>query len=199
MPKVTYKNIEFDSNEEMYFYWWCEELMNHGYIETVVTHPRPVQLSLPVEVTHIKPMKKVADKVLTHKLLNGHQYTFDALIQFTKKGYDMFCIDLLKEGPYSKSDFSKLVSRDAVCSVEVKPLFDQNNMTRLAIINQKWTYETTGRFVNIVIPEKLFAKTFTPKRYLTNNILKTKRKIKFKTRSLEEFVKINTTEQLSLI
>lgn len=73
--------------------------------------------------------------------------------------------------------------------IEVKPSFDQNNMTRLAVLNQKWVFEKFGLFINIVIPEKLFAKTFTPKRYLTCDKSSVKRKIKYKNIiSLDEFL-----------
>jgi hypothetical protein len=73
--------------------------------------------------------------------------------------------------------------------IEIKPIFDQNNMTRLAIINQKWVMEKHGLFVNIVIPDKLFENTFTPKRYLRCDASSKERKLKFSNvKSLDEFL-----------
>jgi len=202
MPKVTYDNIEFDSVGEMHFYWWCEELQEAGCIESFETQPTPILLSYPEVLEYTIPMKRVADKTKQHNILNGHFYTYDSIIVWNEDAERLFCFNLTnyaKSGFNKKVDSKKLISQQCVCRIELKPKFDQNNMTRLAIVNQKWTYEKTGKFINIVIPEKLFEKTFTPKRYLLTDVSKTKRKIKFKTRSLEEFVKINTTEQLSLI
>jgi hypothetical protein len=199
MPKVTYDNIEFDSVGELYFYWWCSELKEAGYIDNFVTQPSPIILSEKVTEEYIIPMKKVADKVKSHTLMNGHIYTYDSLIRFTMQGSHLLCFDLLLDEFNKSRDTGKLISKDCYCRIELKPKFDQNNMTRLAVINQKWVYDKTGKFINIVIPEKLFEKTFTPKRYLLTDVSKTKRKINFKTRSLEEFVKINTSDQLSII
>jgi hypothetical protein len=82
-----------------------------------------------------------------------------------------------------------LYDRDAYSYIEVKPLFDQNNMTRLAVLNQKWVMDKFGAFINIVIPEKLFDKTFTPKRYFTCDKSSTKRKIKYSNIiTLEDFL-----------
>ena len=43
-------------------------------------------------------------------------------------------------------------------------------------------------YINLFVPPKIFKKTFTPKRYLLTDVSKTKRKINFPTKSLEEFI-----------
>jgi len=62
-------------------------------------------------------------------------------------------------------------------------------MTRLAKINIKWVWDKYGVFVNIIIPEKHFDKTFTPKRFLTTDKSGKPRKIKYKNiKSLKQFI-----------
>ena len=61
-------------------------------------------------------------------------------------------------------------------------------MTRLFSINQKWMYSEHGIYIQKVIPQKLFADTFTPKRYLMTDGGGQARKIKWDVKSLEEFV-----------
>ena len=71
--------------------------------------------------------------------------------------------------------------------LEIKPKFDQNNMTRLFKINQKWVFDKHGLFVDLVIPETLFEKTFTPKDYLTTPTGK-QRKLNYKPKSCQEWL-----------
>lgn len=199
MPKVTYNEIEFDSHEEMHFYWWCQELQEAGYIDRITPQPEAFQLSSFEKRTHIKQMKRVEDKVLSHKILNDHKYTYDFDIDVKEKGMKVLFTDIDKRGHFEKSEFNKLFSQNGMCRIEVKPVYDQNNMTRLAIINQKWVMYRYQQFINIIIPEKLFKDTFTPKKYLFTDKSKKKRKIKFKVTLLEEYIKLNTPTQQSLM
>jgi hypothetical protein len=199
MPKVTYDNIEFDSTEEMHFYWWVKELKEAGYVNSYLPHPKPIVLSPEIRLEYTKPMKRVEDKILSHSILRGHEYTYDGLIQWNDKAKNIFHNNLDEANhAWTKDRFDKLISNYDLCKIEVKPMYDQNNMTRLAVINQKWVFEKTGYFINIVKPEKLFAKTFTPDRYRYTDKSKQARKIKFKTRTLQEFESL-FSEQTKLI
>lgn len=194
VDKPKYKGIEFDSVGEMHFYWWCEELIEAGYMANVSFHPPTLPLSAPFDVEYIKPMKKIEDKVLSKTVLNGHEYTADFRCLWHENAKGVFVhniktraenrelLDLLKStGPEGEELTTTWI--------ETKPVFDQNNMTRLAVINQKWVMSEYGIFINIVIPEKLFDKTFTPQRFLLCDKSGKPRKIKYKNiKTLEQFI-----------
>lgn len=187
--KPTYKGLIFDSVGEMHFYWWCEELMQAGFIDNVSPQPSVFELSGSVSLLYLKPMKKVEDKYLEKVILNSHSYTADFMIKFNDSAEKKFFINPIDNSPLKKEHTSLLIGNGMNCHIEVKPIFDQNNMTRLAVLNQKWVMEKFGIFINIVIPEKLFQKTFTPKRYLTCDKSSAKRKIKYTNIiSLDEFL-----------
>jgi hypothetical protein len=67
-------------------------------------------------------------------------------------------------------------------------MFDQNNMERLFKVNQKWMWQKHGIFVNLIKPQELFQKTFTPAEYLRTPTGKP-RKLNFKPRNLFDFLK----------
>jgi hypothetical protein len=74
--------------------------------------------------------------------------------------------------------------------IEVKPSFDFKNMTRLVKINQKWVFEKHHIYINIVVPEHLFNRTFTPLKYFTTDKSGKPRKIKYKNKiTLQEYLK----------
>ncbi len=182
--------LNFDSDEEMYFYWWLEELQEAGYIDSIEHHPMPYKLSDPVIGEYEKQLKtKVKEE--TEELIKGHIYTPDFKIVWSEKAEGLFyehigSLNRKKE----KNSLKYLISTHGSRTIiEVKPLFDQNNMTRLFKINQKWTYEKHAVFVNMIVPEKWFNKTFTPNRFLTTNKSGKARKIKYKNViSLKDFV-----------
>lgn len=193
--KPTYNGLTFDSVGEMHLYWWCEELLNENILLKVETQPMSFVLSEGVTKLYSKQMKKVEDKVLSHTILNSHSYTADFKLDWNENNLSaqIFQTELVSGKVYDdKSKFNKLFSEKipGLCSlIEVKPSFDQNNMTRLAILNQKWVFAKFGAFINIVVPEKLFDKTFTPKRFLTCDKSNKPRKINYKNVvSLEEFL-----------
>jgi len=194
--KPIIDNIVFDSWEEVYLYWWAKELKKAGYIEKITLHPKSFVLSDKVAIEHTVPMKRVADKVKAHTILNGHVYTPDTLIEWTYKAEGTFVYNINEAGSHIRRDRFTLMeghlipkTKKLYSLIEVKPIFDQNNMTRLAKINQKWMYEKYGIFVSIIVPVKLFKKTFTPLRYTTCNLSSKRRKLEYKVVLLQEFTK----------
>jgi len=67
-------------------------------------------------------------------------------------------------------------------------MWDQNNMERLFKVNQKWMWQKHGVYVNLVKPQDLFQRTFTPKEYLRTPSGKP-RKLNWKPKSLFDFLK----------
>lgn len=194
----------FDSDEEMYMYWFFKELQNHGFIRKIILHPKPWRLSSQIIVEYHKEMK-TKSKFVPEEILKGHIYTTDFLIIWDESAINIFTTllssDLRKKKSsslqyiicdYETLDESSNDLGELVSYVEVKPSFDQNNMTRLAKLNQKWVFDKFGDFVNIVIPEKHFDKSFTPTRYFFTNKSKVNRKINYKNvKTLQTFFKEN--------
>jgi hypothetical protein len=194
---ITEDGIVFDSNEEMYFYWWVKELKKEGYIDSIEMQPKAFELSDKTVVQHTKPMKKTADKVLDHTLVNEHVYTADALIKWNEKALGIFCYVFPPATAHEKQIYKLFVCDSLLYSYfEVKPIFDQNNMTRLVKINIKWVLKDFGILVNMFIPETVFNAYFTPQRYLFQNKAKGSRKIKYKNIiMLNEFLPIKNNQE----
>lgn len=176
---------QFDSDEEMYFFWWLEELKEKGFIKDFELQPLPFDLSTSLWCEHRVQMK-TKTKMVNEEVMPGHIYTADAFIIWNENALDRFTtlIDSevkKKENRSMKFILSQKDSKGQIYSfVEVKPSFDQNNMTRLAKLNQKWVWDKLEVYVNIVIPQKHFNKTFTPGRFIFTNKSRVVRKIKYK-------------------
>lgn len=193
---ITEDGHTFDSHEELYFYWWVKELMDNGYVKEFTPHPKSFPLSSGLSIPYIEQMKKVENKELWYNLIQPSVYTPDAQLTWTSKGENIFYFNLDESSPNhfeenvckDKKLLYLMISHGLNCFIEVKPIFDQNNMTMLARTNIKWVWENHETYVNMVIPQKLFAKTFTPKRYLTSTKSNKPRKIHFKVQSLQEYI-----------
>lgn len=179
MPKEIFNNIEFDSSEEVQFYKWLLELESKGFINKITAQPESFILSQPFIRKKIIHMKRVADKIKEEVLINGHKYTCDFEVEWSKE---------MTEELFTRIFGIKTYFSAPKTYFEIKPSFDQNNMTRLAKINIKWVFHNTGEFVVMVIPEKLFATTFTPAGCLTTRTGQA-RKIKHKVVLIDEFLK----------
>lgn len=179
----------FDSNEELYFSWWLDELKEFGFVIHWNKNESPIQLTKPVTWDYVQAMKRVPDKVRTQTLIQGSEYTHDFEILFSEKAVGVFLpkFDLTKRLSYVFLP-SPIERGNHLALVEIKGNFDQNNMTRLAVNNIKFLYEQQEVFVNLIKIPNLFKETFTPKRYLLTTHTKKARKINFEVKTLEEFL-----------
>lgn len=182
---LSYKGISCDSSEEVYFLMWAYEAMELGLIKSI-TRAESYLLSEPVfekyiEEKQLKTKTKTVDKRL--EILRGHVYTPEFKLIFSIAGEKLFKSIVNPTGLF----FSKTPDSWEVM-VEVKPLYDQNNMTRLFKINQKWVYTKYKEMVNLIIPETLFKATFVPKDYLTTPTGKP-RKINYEVKTIEKWSK----------
>jgi hypothetical protein len=190
--KQYYNGIEVDSQEEIAILMWLYELKNAGYIDSIA-RSYSFKLSEPVEhtYTHNQQMKtksKVVEKKQT--LLNGHIYTPEFRIELNQRGNNLLV--WRQSLDYNKKHDKVFIGVweegiGSVVYIEVKPKWNANNMTRLFKLNQKWVFAKYGVHINLIIPETLFASTFTPKEYLKTPTGKI-RKISWKIKTLEEFV-----------
>jgi hypothetical protein len=167
---LEYRGIMCDSWEEVYILMWLVELQERGLIESINRSPS-FELSKKVtqdytEEVQLKTKVKTVTKTVT--ILREHIYTPEFQVVW-------------------KVNKEILFHKNNVSYVEVKPVYDQNNMTRLFKINQKWMFVKHNILVNLLVPEKLFELTFTPKEYLKTKTGK-KRKIKWKIKTFEEWI-----------
>jgi len=162
--------MNFDSDEELYFSWWLDELVK---ADLIIEYKRGSEflLSDPVKVMAEKQLKTKTKLVEKH-LLSGHIYTPDFNVLF-------------RPSFASKCGFSH---DSGLSIIEVKNDYDAKNMTRLFRINQKWVAKETGIIVNLVKIPSFFKKTFTPERFLLTDQTMKPRKLKHKPRSLTQYL-----------
>ena len=187
--------MKLDSNEELYFSWWCEELEKAGYINSF-NNAKTYQLGEKIVNTYTEQLK-TKTKEKEQIILSDCEYTPDFEINWNFDAVNIFfdifpCLnkskintDLLLAKVIEENETKKFES-----IIEIKPNFDQNNMTRLNTINRKWMYQKYGIFVNLVKVPDIFKDTFTPKKFLLTDSGKQNRIIHFNTRTLEEYVKL---------
>ena len=177
--------MNYDSQEELYFSWYLDELKEVGYIENYEAQPESYVLSEPAFYEYDKRLK-TKTKTVVKKLIREHIYTADFRIAWAEKARGLFFNKLIDRVDLSKIPF--VSNYYFTSTIEIKPTFDQNNMTRLFTINQKWMYQKQGVYVQKIVPVKLFSETFTPKRYLLTNKSLKPRKLKYTPETLEQFI-----------
>ena len=180
---------DFDSDEELYFSWYLNQLRNAGYIDNWdkfenVNESYPLTEGLKRQ--YVLPMKRVADKIKYQDILKPSIYTPDFKIWWTPKARGIFVTDLNIES--TEKITTPFICQDGISIVETKGNHDNNNMTRLAINNIKFAYQKFGVYIDIVKVPTIFKNSFTPDRYLLTDKTLRKRKINYGIRSLPEFV-----------
>lgn len=182
----SYKGIEYDSLEELAFLQWASELQKIGYIKSI--HRAPSYLLSDSIVNNYAENRVTTSKPATQTILQGHSYTPEFVIIWSKKAKDHIVWDINESSKYTKYFIGTVTeSGDYQTFVEIKPLWDQNNMERLFKLNQKWMFQKHNIFVNLIKCPELFDKTFTPKEYLTTKTGRN-RTIKWKVKTIYEFL-----------
>lgn len=181
---LEYKGILCDSSEEIAMLQWLWELKEKNYVQ-LIDRCYSFKLSDAVKIDYKekKQLKTKSKEVIKQlDVLREHVYTPEFRVEWGNS----FLLKS-KENPNGLF-YNRDIDRGSLITYfEVKPKFDQNNMSRLFKINQKWMYDKHGIFVNLVIPEKLFKETFTPKEYLLTPTGKPK-KINWKIITCEQFL-----------
>jgi len=133
-----------DSDEEREFYAWLLEAEYAGLITDIEYQPGSLSLSSRASI-QIEKKLKTKTKMVEKFLLHRHEYTPDFVFEWT--------------GPGQGNPF---VSGPIKTWVDVKGGFNAHGDPKQFSINQKWVYQKFGIFVNKVVPEKLFCKTWVP-------------------------------------
>jgi hypothetical protein len=193
----------FKSAEERYMCWWLMELYKEGYIKEFNYEVESFELSDPVKYPVLRKLKTKTKTEHVH-LMHKHIYTPDFKVVWTAKGYNkIYCIlgkSNANKDAYFKANLNS-ETKEIYSLIEVKPSFDQNNMTRLSTINIKWVYAKYGVYIQTVIPtpsigkkgevkpkNALFNSTFIPTRYFYTDSMNGHRKIRFFKRTITEFL-----------
>jgi hypothetical protein len=147
--ELTLDGVVYDSAEEVHFAYWLKLLVEVGLVVKYTYQPKSFQLSEKQSILNPQILStKKKDIHRATKIVREHNYTADWDIVFAERFYTIF------PGLFLCNDESVLV--------DIKGTFGRNNDTRVFSINQKWVLKEYGLYVNKVIPEELFLKTFVP-------------------------------------
>lgn len=187
--EIKYKNWILDSEEELYFVHWLEELQAEGYIEYFNRVQDPIQIFNKVNfkffINNGKKIKEI-EKFILHPL----EYTPDFIIKWSKQANGKLVA--IKNHEYTKKDFDRCefyCNDDFISLVDVKGAYASPKLISaitFPIIQKILAYN--GIFVQKVVPFKgLFSNTFTPLTYLFTKTGK-QRTIKWNIVSVKEFL-----------
>lgn len=144
------KETDFDSTEEWHFYHWLLEAEQHGLVSEIEYHVTKFILSGRATYETEKKLK-TKTKTIDKFLLHPHSYTPDFNFTVLNSSIQKLFVQL-NTMPYG------FVVADVKGGFSGK----YNNSAVTFPLNQKWVYDKWGYYVQKVIPEKLFKKTWVP-------------------------------------
>jgi len=175
-----------ESNEERYFLWYLLDLYNSGYIKTI---ERGVSIELlPKVLTTIPKLGKYGQKIKdkTMIVLGNKSYTPDYVVTWN----DSAVMDEIVSFKLLHRPF--FIDKDLKTYFEVKPVHDGNGISKREFkTTQKIAYWVKEIYIELVIPQEIFQKTFTPQRYLFTDSGRQKRKINWEVKNIKEWMKLN--------
>jgi hypothetical protein len=196
-------NYKFDSSQEEYFYYWLEELYNAGYVDYIVKDRKSFVLNNPLSVNIIKVKKTKTKSTSSNKqldLIKERTYTPDFIFSFAEKAKGIFFYEENQEENIfpvfnnlhqvyvdNKGEYTRHYSSSITFGDRQAMMWDKHKIY-IKIIK---TYIKEGK-------KCLFQQTFTPKKVLqkevylkdipNKNIKKGDSKIKYKIKTLNEFI-----------
>ena len=174
--KFVYKDIEFDSQEEINFYYWLEEAKDLGIVEKWEYQPESFILSEPIKkLVEVKLKTKV--KQVEKSLLQGHKYTADFKIWFTDSILN-----------YDTKLKSIVILKKNIIFIDIKGGFNSFGSHSNFSVESKWVWEKYGILVEKVISDKWFKNTWVPE-----NVRYTPKTGKLRTK----YLNLNTFESIT--
>jgi hypothetical protein len=195
---------EIDSKEEVYFEWWLTELLALGYVNSYSRAIKYVLLNkVDLPCLKSKPTKKEPNRLVpsTKNILKSWTYTPDYNILWDKKSLGLFCTDI--ETPTNIINhtyfYAKKTENGYLSVVDVKPIQFRAGITSTSVKFphiQKLMMNVYDIYVNKSCPTgkgSLFEQTFTPNRFLLQDVNPKSRRIsKWSVISAEKFIKNNS-------
>ena len=180
-----YNGSIYDSQEEIWFAQWLDELKDNGFITSWSRDTETIVVAPPLVSTY-----KQGKTLKKQTVLRKFHYTPDFIINWDEKAAGLF---------YNTLNTSKItqpfISQNNVSIVETKPEFDRNNMTRLFREIQKLLWITQSKFINLVILPELFSLTFTPRAFLKTKTGLKRKITKWNPLTLQEYLQQNTNDR----
>lgn len=177
----------FDSDEELYFFYYLEELKDAGFISRWEYNPAPFPLTDGLDHYYRDSKGRLKSQCLFRKSV----YTPDFKLYWNYSAENVLFrlmdseqklnLPFIAQWSYTGDD------NDMVSFVEVKGSFDRNNMTRLFINNRKFIWKLHGWYINLAELPDFFRDTFTPASYLLTKTGKI-RKLNYPPKKLEEYI-----------
>ena len=170
LPKhKSLKRQDMDSNEEWWFYQWALEAMEIGIIQDLRYHPWRMQLAHKEHTKIPAPIKKDPTRMRKYVLFQPCIYTPDFIIQVHPMNNPLINHNLIPTmGIADQKDKSKIIRYlpsylGDVIVIDVKgPYSLKMKSDQTFPIIRKWLYYHSGMFVNKVVPQKFFKKTWCP-------------------------------------
>lgn len=193
-----YRDIEFQSDSELYILCWLFELKDKGYVEKIIRAPELIIAEgISGEFSKLKQYKTKAGQMKgkyeqkSQTILPAHHYTAEFVIKWPEVLHPGL-VWHLRNVSQSKN-YAPLIAQDIgqdkdISFVEVKPDFDRHNMIRTFMVNQGWVWQSRRIYINLLQPMKLFKRTFTPREYLVSRVKRTERRLDWEARTVEEWL-----------
>lgn len=166
LTNLMYKGVHFDSDEEVFVAMWLQELQEVNFIKKWLRTKEAIKVTEGFKIPYTKITKlktKIKKEKKEHTVLRPSEYTTDFEVYWTFDGWDKFINPTdVNNILFSPDKFLYASYYNKPMLIEVKPSFDQNNMTREFKLNQKFLWDKYKIFVNLVEPLDLFKKTFLP-------------------------------------
>lgn len=156
--EIVYNGMEFDSKEELQFFYWLEEALANDLVKAFSYQPSEFFLSDKLSMSRTVVSKKGKCSEKEYTVLQPHIYTADFKISFTNK-----FIDLIKDTDAEKY-FKYLLTIDKDIFLDIKGSFNRNGGDRVFSVNQKWVYQKYNVFVHKIVPYDLFNATWCPEK-----------------------------------
>lgn len=158
----------YRSNEEVYFSWYLDELIKYGYVSWYKYESRKFKLLDEVKGTWDRKLKNGKVVATELHLLQDVEYTPDFEICFTEKALGIFCTGIpSRNRPYFVGVEVDPILNEYIVLVDVKGKSFINATSSISFsFTQKLMWDKLKIYVQKVVPQSLFNKTFTPSRYL---------------------------------
>ncbi len=203
-----------EHNDEMYFSWYLDELVAHGYLKRYYREPETIVVMPSYKYKREKHYKTKPNEHEEISLFQSITYTYDFRLIWEEKAKYIFTeVFQKKEDASFKFGIPTFISHyvtiagevELVSYVDVKPhqsaaQFGGGKLASFYTFPfiQKILLSTRGLYINKAIPRNsgkyglrtcLFATTFTPSRYKFTDIDSRLRKIKFRVVPITTYVK----------